>query len=125
MEGDPATASVDRVVGDWEAESGARLSLAADHTFTSARLASGGLAGTGCPVGRGSGDWAFFAHDGADSYTTSKKANSGSEIGLMFGAPSEASCHIDLTVVDHGKSLCATDDPDLPCGLNTRFERAK
>ncbi|WP_306317439.1 MULTISPECIES: hypothetical protein [unclassified Streptomyces] len=126
MQGEPATIPVDRAVGNWRAESGATVSLAADHTFTSTRLTVGGLADTGCPGGRGSGDWAFFAHEGGNTYSaSSEKTKSGSKIGLSFSSPSDTTCWMDLTVVDNGKSLCATDDPDMPCGLNTRFTRSK
>jgi hypothetical protein len=34
-------------------------------------------------------------------------------------------CVLQFAVVDGGKTLCATYDPDVPCGLDVRFTREK
>ena len=117
--------SAERLVGAWTAADGETFSFAADRTFTSAGLDSKKLADDRCPGGQATGSWAFFADQGDGLYGTSEKARSGSEIGLAFDKESQDDCTINLSVVDGGKTLCATDDPELPCGLDVRFTRKK
>ncbi|MEU9343624.1 hypothetical protein AB0D74_20690 [Streptomyces sp. NPDC048278] len=117
--------SADRIVGDWTGSSGERLSFSADRAFTSSGLDSKNLADERCPGEKATGSWAFFADQGDGLYGTSEKAGSGDEIGLAFGKESQEDCTINLSVVDDGKTLCASNDPDLSCGLDVRFTRKK
>ncbi|MFF9769862.1 hypothetical protein ACF1GT_25280 [Streptomyces sp. NPDC014636] len=112
------------VVGDWQGPGKDRITLSKDHTFVSHDL---GEKSDHCPAGRNSGTWGFFVDDGASGAAVSRKAASGDRIGLSFASDDsqEFSCFVDLAVVDGGKTLCATDDPDDPCGLDVRFTRRK
>ncbi|MFD3843713.1 hypothetical protein ACFWWC_47115 [Streptomyces sp. NPDC058642] len=117
--------SVDRIVGTWTSGDGETLSFAADRTFTSASLDSKKLADARCPGEKAAGSWAFFADLGDDMYGTSDTARSGKEIGLAFDGLPQEDCSVYLAVVDGGKTLCASNDPDLSCGLDVRFTRRK
>ena len=120
-----AKVPAEKIVGTWTAADGETFSFAADRTFTSTGLDAKKLASARCPGGKATGSWAFFADQGDGLYGTSEKARSGDEIGLAFDKEPQESCTMNLSVVDGGKTLCATDDPDLPCGLDVRFTRKK
>ncbi|WP_329220620.1 hypothetical protein OG352_27770 [Streptomyces sp. NBC_01485] len=118
--------SVAKVAGSWKGPDGERVSLTSDHAFTSAGLDSPKLKDTHCAGGEDSGTWGFYVPDGDDGEAVSDTAGSGDWIGLSFksDATQEFPCSVQLAVVDGGRTLCATDDPDLPCGLDVRFTRA-
>ncbi|MFJ4713698.1 hypothetical protein [Streptomyces sp. NPDC088785] len=123
-EGDEkTTVTRERVVGDWTAPGGEKLALGADRSFTATGLDAGPLAGKRCPGGKVSGRWKFFADLGDGMYGTSERATSGDRIGLSFRGLAQEDCAVDLAVVDRGRTLCATDDPDVACGLDVRFTR--
>ncbi|GAA2490993.1 lipoprotein [Streptomyces thermolineatus] len=120
-----AKVSVNRIVGTWTARTGETLIFSADRTLVSFGLDSEKLAETDCPGGRAEGTWAFFGNRSDGLYSTSEEAKSGSKIGLYYTRPFEETCWMDLMVVDGGETLCATDDPDVPCSLDVRFTRRK
>ncbi|MEV8406153.1 hypothetical protein AB0R12_10125 [Streptomyces niveus] len=125
--GTPETARVplDRVVGSWMGPDDEEISLTADRTFESTDLAANKLAADNCPENQTRGSWAFYADLGDGMYGTSKKAPSGDRIGLSFKGLPQEDCAMQLAVVDGGKTLCATADPDDPCSLDVRFSREK
>ncbi|PRH80306.1 hypothetical protein C6N75_04920 [Streptomyces solincola] len=53
----------------------------------------------------------------------SSEASSGDSLGLSFADVPQGQCALSLDVIDGGKGLCASDDPDLSCGLDVRFTR--
>lgn len=114
---------LERIVGQWQGPDGEKLTLSTDRTFTSSGLHSGKLADTQCPDDPAKGGWGFMTDSGNSSFA-SKTATSGSWIGLGFERKHWA-CILQLAVVDGGTTLCATDDPDIPCGLDVRFTRQK
>ncbi|GAA3125609.1 lipoprotein [Streptomyces rameus] len=118
-----ATVPLDRIVGRWQGADGEALSFSSDRTFTSSGLDSGKLADSKCPGGPSKGSWGFFT-DGDSGTQVSKTTKSGSWIGLGFERRFWQ-CGLLLAVVDDGRTLCATDDPDTPCGLDVRFTRRK
>lgn len=115
-------ATVADVVGDWRASDGEQISLTGDHRFTSRNL---GEKSAECPSGENSGTWGFYVEDGKSDAVVSQKATSGDWIGLSFKSDDrqEFSCFVDLVVVDGGKTLCETEDPDSLCGLGVRLTR--
>ncbi|MFE3591370.1 hypothetical protein ACFXOY_28140 [Streptomyces niveus] len=121
----PETARVplSRVIGNWTGPEGEEISLAADHTFESTNLAANKLAADDCPEKQTQGSWAFYADLGDGMSGTSKEASSGDWIGLYFKGLPQEDCAVQLAVVNHGKTLCATVDPDDPCSLDVRFRR--
>ncbi|MBB5924790.1 hypothetical protein [Streptomyces echinatus] len=120
-----STVPADRIVGTWTAADGEEMSFAADRSFTSSGLDSKKLSEQRCPGQKATGTWAFFADQGDGLYGTSARATSGSQIGFTFDDEAEGPCTITLSVVEDGKTLCATADADDPCGLGVRFTRRK
>ncbi|MFF2644934.1 hypothetical protein ACFVUB_34465 [Streptomyces niveus] len=116
---------LDRVIGIWTGPDGEEISLAADHTFSSTNLAANKLAADDCPEKQTQGSWSFYADLGDGMYGTSKEASSGDWIGLSFEGLPQEDCALDLAVVNRGKTLCATIDPDDPCSFDVRFSREK
>ena len=119
-----AKVPVDLVVGNWRGPDGERLSFSADRKFTAAGLDSKKLAETDCPGGESAGSWGFMVVKDNGSSFRSDTAKSGSWIGLGFERR-HFGCILELAVVDRGDTLCATNDPDVPCGLDVRFTREK
>ncbi|MFE0514012.1 hypothetical protein [Streptomyces sp. NPDC058964] len=111
-------------VGDWQAPGGERITLSKDRTFVSHDL---GKKSDHCAAGRNSGTRGFFVDDGDSGAAVSHKAASGDRIGLSFASDDsqEFSCFVDLAVVDGGKSLCETTDPDDPCSVGVKLTREK
>ncbi|MFF4978436.1 hypothetical protein [Streptomyces sp. NPDC001083] len=114
--------AVDRITGSWTGPHGEKFTIATDRTFTASGLDSKNLAVTRCPGKPSEGGWSFYVPEGHGTEIGEKTAKSGSWIGLSFHGAAE-NCHFDLGVVDDSKALCATDDRDLPCGLNVKFIR--
>ncbi|MCT9010519.1 hypothetical protein [Streptomyces rhizosphaerihabitans] len=114
--------AVDRITGNWVGPHGEKFTIAADRTFTADGLDSKNLAVTKCPGKSSEGGWSFYVAEGHGTEIGEKTAKSGSWIGLSFHGAAE-NCQFDLAVVDGGKALCATDDRDLPCGLDVKFTR--
>ncbi|GKQ37647.1 hypothetical protein ALMP_41840 [Streptomyces sp. A012304] len=116
-----AKISAERVVGNWKGPDGEKISFSADRQFTATGLDSEKLATADCPATAGGG-WGFFVDDAMD-----KTAPSGSWIGLGLARQywDKGDCHLQFAVVDGGRTLCATNDPDVPCGLDVRFTREK
>ncbi|QFZ78363.1 hypothetical protein GFH48_38275 [Streptomyces fagopyri] len=114
--------AVDRITGSWAGPHGEKFTISADRTFTTSGLDSKKLAVTRCPGKPSEGGWSFYVSEGHGTEIGEKTAKSGSWIGLSFHGAAE-NCHFDLAVVDGGKALCATDDRDLPCGLDVKFTR--
>lgn len=112
------------VVGDWRGPGVDRITLSPDHTFVSHDL---GKKSDHCPAGRNSGTWGFFVDDGDSGAAVSHKADSGDRIGLSFDGDGsqEFPCFVDLAVVDGGKGLCETTDPDDPCSVGVKLTREK
>ncbi|OQD51772.1 hypothetical protein BM536_038175 [Streptomyces phaeoluteigriseus] len=119
-----AKVSVDRVVGNWEGPNGEKLSFSADRKFAASGLDSKKLAETDCPGDESAGSWGFMVDEDNGSSFRSATAKSGSWIGLGFERQ-YFGCILELAVVDGGDTLCATNDPDVPCGLDVRFTREK
>ncbi|MFJ1603947.1 hypothetical protein ACIOHS_11335 [Streptomyces sp. NPDC088253] len=117
-----AKVAADRITGNWAGPHGEKFSFAADRTFTASRLDSKNLTEAMCTGKPSEGGWAFYVAEGKNTEISEKTAKSGSWIGLSFHGAAE-DCRIDLAVVDGGKALCATDDRDLPCGLDVKFTR--
>ncbi|CAL9578888.1 hypothetical protein SUDANB58_04994 [Streptomyces sp. enrichment culture] len=113
----------DRIVGNRKGPDGERIAFSADRKSTSSGLDSRKLAETDCPGGAAGGSWGFMVDSGTSGFR-SETAESGSWIGLGFRRE-HFGCVLELAVVDGGKTLCATDDPDTPCGLDVRFTREK
>ncbi|WP_338677352.1 hypothetical protein V1460_33575 [Streptomyces sp. SCSIO 30461] len=116
------------VVGTWENSTGERVTLHEDHQFnTSAINWDINLGGESCPKGETAGTWGFWVDEGKPGGTVivSTEADSGDAINLTFEGVQPGECEITLSVVDGGDTLCATDDPDLACGLDIRFNRIK
>lgn len=103
---------------------GERISLAANRTFTSENM---GRKATHCPAGGNSGTWGFFVQDTKSTSSVSDSASSGDRIRLAFKTDDkqEFPCSVGLAVVDSGKALCETDDPDDPCSLGVKLTREK
>ncbi len=122
---DTAKVPADRVVGQWKGPDGEKISFSSDRQFTASGLDSKGLAEADCPGGTSAGGWGFFVDDANGSHM-SKTAESGSWIGLGLAREYwDRNCMLDLAVVEGGNTLCATNDPDVPCGLDVRFTREK
>ncbi|MER5924213.1 hypothetical protein [Streptomyces mirabilis] len=122
-DGQPTTkVAADRITGNWAGPHGEKFSFAADRTFTASRLDSKNLTEAMCTGKPSEGGWAFYVAEGKNTEISEETAKSGSWIGLSFHGAAE-DCRIDLAVVDGGKALCATDDRDLPCGLDVKFTR--
>ncbi|MEU9336564.1 hypothetical protein AB0D49_25910 [Streptomyces sp. NPDC048290] len=119
-----ARVSADRVVGNWNGPNGERLSFSADRKFAAAGLDSERLAETDCPGGESTGSWGFMVDEENGSSFRSNTAKSGSWIGLGFERE-YFGCILELAIVDGGDTLCATNDPDVPCSLGVRFIREK
>lgn len=107
----------------WVESSGGRVDISADRTFNASSLKSDAFADNGCPAGASSGTWGFYVYKGDALTEVSEKAKSGSRIGLSFNGVPQEDCMIDLVAVNGGDTLCASDDPDAPCGLDVRFSR--
>ncbi|MET7620496.1 hypothetical protein [Streptomyces sp. NPDC005408] len=122
-----ATVQASSVVGTWSEPSGGLISLREDHTFEVSGLEVKSQIYDDCPDGSGGGSWGFFVDEGkvGGSVFVSKKATSGNSLGLTFEGVPQGGCEVSLNVVDGGKALCASDDPDLPCGLDIRLTRAE
>ncbi|PCG87650.1 hypothetical protein CIB93_02895 [Streptomyces sp. WZ.A104] len=121
---DAVKVPADRIIGDWKGPDGEQLSFSIDRKFTSSGLDSKNLAAIRCPGSTAAGSWGFFVDDENGSHM-SKTAKSGSRIGLSFQDVRQEDCMMDLAVLDDGETLCATNDPDVPCGLEVRFSREK
>ncbi|WP_327728397.1 hypothetical protein OG250_18430 [Streptomyces sp. NBC_00487] len=122
---DTAKVSAARIVGNWKGPDGERISFSDDRKFTATGLDSKELATADCPSGKSGGGWGFFVDDANGSHM-SKTAKSGSWIGLGLAREYwDWDCNLQLAVVDDGKTLCASNDPDVPCGLDVRFTREK
>ncbi|MFY4722749.1 hypothetical protein [Streptomyces sp. LaBMicrA B280] len=119
-----AKVAVSGVVGSWRGPGSDRITLSRDHTFVSHGL---GKRSDHCPAGRGGGTWGFFVDDGESGAAVSRKAASGERIGLSFDGDDsrEFPCFVDLAVVDGGKSLCESTDPDDPCDVGVKLTREK
>ena len=118
-----AKVAADRITGNWAGPHGEKFTFVADRTFTASGLDSTNLTAAMCPGKPSEGGWAFYVAEGGKGTEISEKtAKSGSWIGLSFHGAA-GNCRIDLAVVDGGKALCATDDRDVPCGLDVRFTR--
>ncbi|ULR55699.1 hypothetical protein [Streptomyces deccanensis] len=123
--GDTAKVPAERIVGNWKGPDGERISFSADREFTATGLDSKKLATADCPGGKSGGSWGFFVDDANGSHTD-KTASSGSWIGLGLARTYwDWNCALGFAVVDGGKTLCATYDPDDPCSLDVRFTREK
>ncbi|MFI6408497.1 hypothetical protein [Streptomyces sp. NPDC050548] len=122
-ESQPTTkVTADHITGDWMGPHGEKFTFAADRTFTANGLDSKNLADEMCSGKPSKGGWAFYVAASRNTDISDKAAKSGSWIGLSFDGAAE-NCRIDLAVVDGGKALCATDDPDAPCGLDVKFAK--
>lgn len=120
-----AKVSVDQVVGHWQGPDGEEITFSAGRKFTASGLDSKKLAGEDCPGGKSAGGWGFFVDDANGSHM-SKVAKSGSQIGIGLARKYwDWNCTMNFAVVDDGKTLCATNDPDVPCGLDVRFTHRK
>ncbi|MEU2113943.1 hypothetical protein [Streptomyces sp. NPDC019507] len=116
------------LVGTWKTSNGAQIALREDRTFDVSAVNWGiTLGGESCPKGKASGTWAFWVDEGEPGGTVfvSAAADSGDAISLTFADVRPGGCGITLSVIDGGDTLCATDDPDLVCGLDVRFNRAE
>lgn len=113
------TVSADQVSGVWVGPDGITIDLARNRKFTESGFDSGKLAENDCPNLEDRGAWGFFV-DGKHSEYMSQEAQRGDWIGLSF---TQQECVVGLAVVDGGDTLCATDDPDLPCSLGVRLKR--
>ncbi|GAB2953778.1 hypothetical protein [Streptomyces heilongjiangensis] len=122
---DTAKVPAERIVGDWKGPDGERISFSANRQFTATGLGSTKLATADCPSGKSGGGWGFFVDDANGSHM-SKTAASGSWIGLGLAREYwDWDCQLQFAVVDDGKTLCASIDPDDPCSLGVRFTREK
>ncbi|MFD6432927.1 hypothetical protein [Streptomyces venezuelae] len=70
-----------------------------------------------------SGTWGFYVRKSDALTEVSEQAKRGTRLGLTFDGVPQGDCAIDLVAVDGGDTLCASDDPDAPCGLDVRFSR--
>jgi hypothetical protein len=114
--------AADRITGNWAGPHGEKVTFAADRTLTASGLDSKNLASARCPGKPAEGDWSFYAAISKHTEISDETAKSGSWIALSVGGAAE-DCHFDLAVVDGGKTLCATDDRDAPCGLDVKFTK--
>ncbi|SFO07132.1 hypothetical protein SAMN04487980_105416 [Streptomyces sp. cf124] len=122
---DTTKVPAEHIVGNWKGPDGERISFSADREFTATGLDSKKLATADCPGGKSNGAWGFFVDDANGSHR-SETAKSGSWIGLGLARKYlDWGCLLDFAVVDGGKTLCATLDPDDPCSLDVRFTRGK
>ncbi|GAB7108577.1 lipoprotein [Streptomyces phaeofaciens JCM 4814] len=120
-----AKVPAERIVGNWQGPDGERISFSADREFTATGLDSKKLAPVDCPTGKSGGGWGFFVSDDNGSHM-SKTAKSGSWVGLGLAREYwDWNCSLQFAVVDDGRTLCASNDPDVPCGLGVRFTREK
>ncbi|MFE9249625.1 hypothetical protein [Streptomyces sp. NPDC007088] len=113
-----------RLTGTWVGPDGERVTLGADRTVATAGLGTEKLAATDCVDRPSKGSWSFLAAKGGGALESDESARSGSWIALSFAfhGPAE-NCHLELSVVDGGKGLCASDDLDFPCALDVKFTR--
>ncbi|MFE4963570.1 hypothetical protein [Streptomyces sp. NPDC056660] len=114
--------AADRIAGNWAGPHGEKFAFAADRTLVASGLDSKNLASARCPGKPSKGGWSFYVATSKQTQISDKTAKSGSWIALSVGGAAEY-CHFDLAVVDGGKALCATDDPDAPCGLDVKFTK--
>jgi hypothetical protein len=121
------TVQVSSVIGTWSEPSGGLLSLREDRTFDVSGLEIESQIYGKCPDGNGSGVWGFFVDEGEEGggVFESQEATSGNRMALTFNGVPQGECGVSLNVVDGGKTLCASDDPDLSCGLDIRFTRSE
>lgn len=112
------------IVGNWRESTGAQISLAADHTFTSQGLRFDASLVQGCPAERGHGNWGFYIDAGAPGglVGTSDEATTGDTIGVTFSDIPQGECGITLSVLKDGK-LCASMDLDEVCSFKYRFTK--
>ncbi|MGW7304831.1 hypothetical protein ACWGI1_04555 [Streptomyces sp. NPDC054835] len=100
------------------------MEFLSDHTFrfTSVPLESD-LYPT-CPSGASTGKWNFFAGDG-DTLIADPEAVSGESIALSFEGQALGGCNLSISVIDGGKSICLSDDPDSLCSVGPVFSRVE
>ncbi|MEW2388006.1 hypothetical protein AB0933_06545 [Streptomyces venezuelae] len=77
------------IAGRWVESEGGSIALSVDRTFKASGLESDAFADDGCPAGAAAGTWGFYVDKSESLSVVSKKATSGSEVGLSFDGGSE------------------------------------
>ncbi|OSC61266.1 hypothetical protein B5180_36180 [Streptomyces sp. BF-3] len=70
------------------------------------------------------GDWSFYfaTDDSGELLMTSDEASEGSLISVRLREDAEGECHVDLSVIDEGRSHCVADIDNV-CATGARFTR--
>ncbi len=115
--------AIDRsgLVGSWKTSGGDSIRFFADREVRTNGFSDSGE--ESCGDG-GVGRWSFYVvmDDRGESWETSPEASEGSLISVRLREDVEGECHVDLSVIDEGRSLCVAD-LDNVCATGARFTR--
>ncbi|SCF72270.1 hypothetical protein [Streptomyces sp. Cmuel-A718b] len=115
--------AIDRsgLVGSWKTSGGDSIRFFADREVRTNGFSDSGE--ESCGDG-GVGRWSFYVvmDDRGESLETSPEATEGSLISVRLREDAEGECHVDLSVIDEGRSLCVADIDNV-CATGARFTR--
>lgn len=109
------------LVGSWKSSGGDSMRFSADREVRTHGFSDSGE--ENCGDG-GVGKWSFYVamDEAGESLHTSSEASEGSLISVRFPESAGGGCHVDLSVIDAGRSLCIAD-LDQVCSSDLRFTR--
>ncbi|MEU8763995.1 hypothetical protein [Streptomyces sp. NPDC048659] len=121
---EPAEIAKQELVGSWTGEKGERMQFSSDQTFRFTSVSLESQTYLSCPSGASTGEWSFFVSRG-DGLFSDPQADSGKSIALTFDGQDLGGCGFFVSVVDGGKTLCLSDDPDHLCTVESMFSRVE
>lgn len=119
-----ASVSTSQILGTWKSSDKEEITFREDRTFIVADMKWKGLIwAESCPRESAQGTWGFWVDDGDSSSIVSEEADTGRAINLSF--PQAPECHLDMSVIEKGRTLCPSDGLDEVCTSDTRFKHAE
>ncbi|MFC8706893.1 hypothetical protein ACFUIV_32605 [Streptomyces anulatus] len=102
---------------------GGSIRFLGDHEVKASGFSSPDPEEESC-TGGGVGRWSFYFEidDSGEALRTSDEASEGSLISVRLSEGTERECHVNLSVIDEGRSLCIAD-LDQVCSSDLRFTR--